>query len=522
MEKYTEERISQLYETKEKASLGGGVERLEKLRAKGKLSARERIDYLLDPGSFVEFGMLNGHLDNAPGDGVVAGYGTVNGRVICVYSQDPTVKGGSVGPVHGYKMYRVVERAMDMGVPFVGLHDSPGARTPKPEEGGGALSSVLLGEKNGGSIFFPNTQASGVVPQISAILGSCAGISVYSPALTDFIFMVDGQSHMFITGPAMVRSVMSENVTADSLGGAAIHCQLTGVADMRVESEEACLQRIRDLLDLLPANHKEKAPQVDFGDDPERRVDELTEIVPANPNRPYDIRQVITTIVDAGYFYEIKPEFASEMVVGFARLDGQTVGIVANQPMVRAGSLTADSSVKQARFIRFCDAFNIPIILLVDTPAYMPGTQQEHAGIIRHGAKVLYALCEATVPRVAVVIRKAYGGGNLGMGTIPGLGTDLVYFWPTVEIGVLGAKQSVELFYRDDIMKAENPEEFRTQKLKEYTEKYANPLYEANFNWSIDDIIDPGDTRRVLVRSLQLLATKNLQRRAKRHGNIPL
>ncbi|RJQ25367.1 MAG: acyl-CoA carboxylase subunit beta [Peptococcaceae bacterium] len=522
MEKFKEERIAQLREAKARAMLGGGEDKLAKVRAKGKLTARERIDRLLDPGSFVEFNMLIGHLDKMPGDGVVAGYGTVNGRVVCVYSQDTTVKGGSIGALHGFKMYRTVERALEMQVPFVGIHDSPGARTPRPEEGGGALGAGAIGEKNGGSIFFPNTQASGAIPQISAIMGSCAGISVYSPALTDFIFMVDGASHMFITGPLMVKSVMGEDVTAEELGGAAVHCSVSGVADLRAENEDACLQRIRELLDFLPSNHNQKPPRVDYGDDPERLDDSLAEIVPSNPNKAYDMHNVIYALVDKGYFFEIKPEFAPEMIVGFGRLDGQTVGIVANQPMVRAGSLTVDGSDKQARFMRFCDSFNIPIILLVDTPAYMPGTNQEHGGIIRHGAKVLYALCEATVPRMAVVLRKAYGGGNLGMGIVPGLGTDIIYFWPTVEMGVLGAEQAVALFYGADIMKAENPAEFREQKLKEYREKNANPLFEINHNWYIDDLIEPRETRRALIRGLKLLADKKAARYSKRHGNIPL
>lgn len=522
MEQFAKQRIEQLREAKARAMRGGGEEKLARLHSKGKLGARERIDRLLDPGSFVEFNMLNGHLDQSPGDGVVAGYGTINGRIVCVYSQDPTVKGGSIGAIHGYKMYRTVERALDMQVPFIGLHDSPGARTPRPEEGGGALGAGIVGEKHGGSIFYPITQASGVIPQISAILGNCAGISVYAPALTDFIFMVDGLSHMYITGPRIVKSVIGEENTDEELGGAGMHCTKSGVADLRVESEEICLQKIRDLLDFLPLNNNQAPPQIDYGDQPDRVDDSLVEMVPSDTYMPYDMHNVIRSLVDKGYFYEIKPEFASEIIVGFGRLNCKTVGIIANQPMARAGSLTVDSSVKQARFIRFCDAFNIPIVLLVDTPAYMPGRQQEHTGIIRHGSKVLYALCEATVPRIAVVLRKVYGGGNLGMGVLPGLGTDIVYFWPTVEMGVLGARQSVELFYGKEITNAENPAEYKERKLKEYIEKYANPLYEINNNWYIDDIIEPGETRRALIRGFELLAEKKLTRRSKRHGNIPL
>jgi len=521
LEKLTEERIQQLKEAKAKAVLGGGEKRIAKLHEQGKLTARERLDVLLDPGSFVEFNQLIGYWQGNPGDGLVCGYGTINGKVVCVYSQDPTVLGGSIGAMHGYKMYRTVERALDMQVPFIGIHDSPGARLPRPQEGTPALGGGM--EKNGGSLFYPNTHASGVVPQIAAIVGSCAGISVYSPALTDFIFMVDGTSQMFITGPRMVKSVMGEDVTPEELGGAAVHCTVSGVADARFVSEEDLFMNIRELLSLIPANNQEKPSRIDTGDDPDRLDDELAEIVPANPNKAYDMHELIYRILDNGYFYEIKPEFAGEMIVGFGRLDGQTVGMVANNPLVRAGSLTVDSSDKQARFMRFCDCFNIPIILLVDTPAYMPGTHQEHGGIIRHGAKVLYALCEATVPRIGIMVRKAYGGGNLGMGIIPGMASDMIYMWPSVEIGVLGANQSVELFFGDEIRKAENPKELREQKLKEYREKYANPLHEISNNIFIEDIIEPRETRRRLIQDLKFLENKKLpQRSKKKHGNIPL
>jgi len=515
------DRIYQLRRLKERALLGGGKEKLDLLHKKGKLSARERLELLLDPGSFVEFNMLLNHLKDAPGDGVIAGYGTIKGRVVCTYAQDPTVLGGSIGALHGYKMYRTVERALEMGVPFIGLHDSPGARLPRPEEGQTVLGDIM--EKSGPSIFYPNTQASGIIPQISAIMGSCAGISVYSPALTDFVFMVDKTSHMFITGPRMVKSVAGEEISAEDLGGAAVHCQKSGVADLRLKSEEECINKIRELLDLLPQNNSEMPPRVDTGDDPERVDDNLPEVIPVSPHKPYDIHKIIYSILDNGYFFEIKPEFASEIVVGFGRLDGYVVGIVANQPMVRAGCLTVDSSDKQARFIRFCDAFNIPIIILVDTPAYMPGRLQEHMGIIRHGAKVLYALCEALVPRIAVILRKCYGGGNLGMGTVPGLGTDLIYFWPTAESGVLGAEQSVELFFGKEIRASENPEELRKQKLQEYRERYSNPIHEISASWYIEDIIEPRETRRMLIKGLKLLMTKKkIVKYPKRHGNIPL
>ena len=518
-----DERIKQLREVKEQALKGGGDEKIASQHEKGKMVARERIDYLLDKGSFVEFNMLLGYAQDAPGDGIVSGHGTIDGRKVCVYCQDPTVRGGSVGPLHGFKQYRTIEMAAQMGVPLVGLHDSPGARLPRLTDNQSGMGGSSVGERNAGSVIFPNTQASGVVPQISAILGSCAGIAVYSPALTDFIFMVDKQSHMFITGPLMVKEVMGEEISYDDLGGAAIHCKVSGVADRRFPSEKECLDGIKELLCYLPPNSQEKPPMGASDDSPERMNDDLLDIVPAASNRPYDMHKVIYAVLDGGRFFEIKPEFAGEMIVGFGRLNGQAVGIVANQPMVRAGSLTADASDKQARFIRFCDSFNIPIILLIDTPAYMPGKAQEHAGIIRRGAKVLYALCEATVPRIAVIIRKVYGGATLGMGIVPGLGTDLVYSWPTAEAGVLGAEASVALYFGKELAAAENPEELRRQKIQEFSERYSSPVRDASSNWSVVDVIEPRETRKVLIRGLEFLATKKRDGRIpKRHGNIPL
>ncbi len=520
MGKEMEERIQQLRETKERAHMGGGPEKIEKQHQKGKLTARERIDYLLDAGSFVEFNPLVGHRNGAPGDGIVSGHGTIDGRVVCIYSQDATVLGGSIGMLHGYKMYRTVEMALDMGVPVIGLHDSPGARAARVGERGAELAPRE--EKSGGSVFFPNTQASGVVPQIAAILGSCAGISVYSPALMDFVFMVDGTSHMFITGPRIVRTVTGEDITMEELGGAMVHTQISGVADLRTPTEEECLEKIKKLLGFLPDNCNQKSPFLDVGDDPNRLIDELEVIVPDDPDKPYDMHEVVTRVVDNGDFLEIKGEFAPEMIVGFGRLAGQTVGIVANQPMHYGGALTIDSSDKQARFMRTCDAFNIPIILLVDTPAYAPGSEQEQGGIIRHGAKVLYALCEAAVPRIAVVLRKCYGGGNLGMGVVPGLGTDFVFAWPIAEMGVMGAKETVQLFYADQIAKADNPQQFLEEKVKEYHDRYANPLYVASVSSHIQDVIEPRETRRCLCAALKLLEGKRQTRYPKRHGNIPL
>ncbi len=513
-------RIERLKELRQAALQGGGQEKIAKQHEKGKLSARERINLLLDPGSFVELGMLHSHAAGAFADGCIAGYGTIDGRTVCLFAQDATVAGGSIGPTHGLKMYRTVERALEMGVPFIGLYDSPGARTQRPGEQGGALG--VIRDKSGSSIFYPHTQASGVVPQISVILGSCAGIGVYSPALTDFIFMVDKTSHMFLTGPRIVKSVMGEDVTMEELGGARIHSQITGVADFRAKSEPECFEAVRKLVGFLPANCGERAPVkntvVDLTMDKS-----IEDIVPLNPNKSYDMHQVIKRIVDDGDFLKVKAEYAPEMTVGFGRLGGQTVGIVANQPMAKAGSLTAESSSKQARFMRFCDCFNIPIIMLIDTPAYMPGTLQERAGIIKHGAKVLYALCECRVPRVAVVLRKAYGGGTLGMGVIQGLQTDLLFLWPSAELGVLGAEQSVELYYARELSQAENPQEARQQKINEYREKYANPFAEISENPYVDDIIAPAETRERLYRSLQFLKNKKeIISRTKAHGNIPL
>ncbi len=519
-EKY-ERRIKRLQEVKAAAQKGGGEEKIAQLRTKGKLTARERIEYLLDKGSFVETNFIIGHLEGIPADGLVAGYGEIGGKMVCVYSQDATVKGGSIGPMHGFKMYRTVEQALDMGVPFVGLHDSPGARIPDMN------SRSVFGEameKHGGAIFYPNTQGSGLIPQIAAIMGSCAGISVYSPALTDFIFMVDKQSHMFITGPGTVEVVTGEKLSKDELGGAEVHCKLSGVSDRRYPGERELLDAIRELLTYLPQNADERPPQKDLGDDPERFTDELTSIVPSSAVRAYDVRKAIACIVDNGKFFEIKPEFAPEMVVGFARLGGEVVGVVANQPCYLAGSLTVDSSDKQTRFMRFCDCFNIPIILLVDTSAYLPGKDQEHRGIIRHGAKVLYALCESTVPRIGVVMRKSYGGGNLGMGVIPAqVGTDMLFYWPIAELGVMGAKASVELFFGESIRNSPEPEKLREQLLREYEERYANPMREAAYNPFINDVIEPRETRRVLIRSLAFLSTKKRPPRyPKRHGNIPM
>jgi acetyl-CoA carboxylase carboxyltransferase component len=427
-----------------------------------------------------------------------------------------------MGHFHGFKMYRTIERALEMRVPVIGLFDSPGGRVEKSDDRGTA-GLIPNSEKHEASVFYPNTMASGVIPQISVILGSCAGIAVYSPALTDFIFMVDGISHMFITGPRVVKSALGENITMEELGGAKVHTQISGVADLRFRSEQECFAGIRKLMSFLPQNNEENPPFMETGDDAERVDEGLAALLPESPNRAYDIRKVIGRLVDNGEFFEIKPEFAGEIVVGFSRLGGQTVGVAANQPMVRAGSLTVDSSDKEARFIRFCDAFNIPVVELIDTPAYMPGSAQEHKGIIRHGAKVLFALCESTVPRIAVVLRKSYGGGNLGMGITPGMQVDFTFYWPSAEAGVLGAQQAVELFYRDEIEKADDKEAFRREMISQYRERYANPILHASSNLYAEDVIDPADTRRVLIRALKFLHSKTRKEGPrKRHGNLPL
>ena len=516
-----ENRIEELRELKKLSEKGGNQAKTALYHKQGRLTARERINYLLDTGTFVEANMLLNHLETAPGDGIVCGHGLIDGRRVCIYSQDSTVMGGSVGPLHGYKMYKTVERAVEMRVPLIGLHDSPGARLPRISEKKSVHGDVM--EKTGASVFYPNTSGSGLIPQIAAIMGTCAGLSVYSPALADFIFMVEKQSHMFITGPSMVKTVTGEDVAHEELGGARVHCEVSGVADARFANDKGCLDKIRELLTFFPANCEEKPPVVQMNDDSERLNEDLVDIVGFSSRKPYDMHKVIQSIVDQRQFFEIKAEFAREVIVGFARMDNETVGIVGNQPTVRAGCLTVDSSDKQTRFMRFCDCFNIPIILLVDTPAYLPGRIQEHKGIIRHGAKVLYALCESRVPRIAVVLRKCYGGGNLAMGVMPGLGTDLVYYWPTVEVGILGAEASVELYFGSEIAKAEKPDVMRSQKIKEFEEQYSNPMREISANWGIEDIIEPRHTRTILIKGLTFLSSKKRNRSSvKHHGNIPM
>lgn len=517
-----QEKIERLRKVKAAAALGGGQEKIDKEHSKGRLTARERIDALLDEGSFVEFNRLIKHQEGAPGDGIVTGHGTINNRTVCLYAQDVTVMGGSQGYMHGRKLYKIHEMAMNMGVPVIALNNSPGARVVRPELAGSDDPYRVSDEKHAGVVFYINTLSSGVIPQIAAIFGNTTGGSVYSPALMDFIFMVDKESHMFITGPKVIKSVTGEEISMADLGGAEVHCGKTGVADFRVKSELDCFSEIRRLLDFLPDNWQKSATRQKNSDDPERLAEALNEIVPSITTRAYDMRKVISELVDMGDFCEVKTDFAKEIIVGFARIDGYSVGIVANQPLVKAGCMTVESSLKQARFIRFCDCFNIPLVLLVDTPGYLPGKDQEHAGIITHGAKVLYALSEATVPKVAILIRKVYGGAALGMGILPGFGTDLIFAWPTAEIGAMGAPQAVNLFYGKEIAAAQDPEVFKTEKVTEYQNLYADSLALASQVTYVQDIIEPAETRRSLTRSLRLLRNKERRRRRGHHGNMPL
>ena len=515
--------VERLKEVKDKALLGGGIDKLKKLKEKGKLTPRERINLLLDDGSFKEINLLIKYNVKAPGDGIIIGHGTIEGRKVCVFAHDTTVLGGSQGYMHGKKLYKIYEIALKSGIPIIGLNDSPGARVIRPDLAGSDDPYKVSDEKHAGVVFYINTKCSGTIPQISAILGNCTGGSVYSPAMTDFIFMVDGISRMFITGPRVIERVTGEKVDMETLGGTEVHSKITGLCDIRVKTEQDCFKMIRELLSYLPSNYKEFPPELTTEDSPTRESLEIENIIPENPKVSYDVKKVIEKIVDNGKFFEIKKEFAPEIVIGFARMHGKTVGIVANQPMVKAGCMTVDSSYKQARFIRFCDCFNIPIILLVDTPGYLPGKEQEYNGIIRHGSKVLYALSEATVPKIAILLRKVYGGAALGMGILPGFGTDFVFALPTAEIGPMGAEQAVQLFYKNEIEKAEDKDKFLQEKIEEYRKEYADSIAIASKVTYIDDIIEPKDIRKYLISHLELLKNKLREPfKNKWHGNIQL
>jgi methylmalonyl-CoA decarboxylase subunit alpha len=513
-----ESEMKRLESLQERSRLGGGRKAVEKRHEAGRLTARERLDLLFDPGSFVEmnelaqspskdFGMEE---KRVPGDGVVIGYGKVENRLVCAYAQDATVLGGSVGIIHGQKICRIMEEALKIKVPLVGLNDS----------GGGRLNEGFPASRGVAGMFFRNTAASGIVPQISAMMGTCAGVAVYSPALTDFIIMVEGTSHMVITGPAVIKAVTGEDVSMEHLGGAKVHSEITGTAHFVAKTEPDCIHLIQRLLGFLPSHHGEEPPSLPATDDPDRGDDTLDSIVPADFRKAYDMREVILRVVDHQDFLEVLPKFAKNIVIGFARLDGRPVGIVANQPKVWAGSLDVDASDKAARFIRFCDSFNIPLINFVDVPGYFPGVKQEHAGIIRHGAKMLYAYAEATVPKITLALRKEYGGAVMGMCCV-GMGVDQMLAWPIAQLVVLDTATAVNLIYRKEIKEAESPEAFRQQKIDEYDYKFSNPFYAAE-HMLVDKVITPRETRPQLIKALGMLKNKERTRSLRRHGNIPL
>ncbi len=513
------ELLEDLYKRRERIRQMGGEDRIKKQHDQGKLTARERIELLLDPGSFVEinpfvekrntdFGLDKVYL---PADGVVTGYGTIDGRPVAVFAQDFTVMGGSLGEMHGYKIAYLLDFAAKVGIPVIGLNDSGGARI---QEGVDAL-------KGYGDIFYRNTIYSGVIPQISVIMGPCAGGAVYSPAIGDFIIMTKNAScYMFITGPKVIKEVTGEDVTPQQLGGWEAHAMKSGNCHLVAETDEEALMLVRKLISYLPLNNLEDPPVVKTNDDPARLTPEITEIIPDDPMKPYDVRDVIRAVVDEGEFFEIHPFFAPNAVVGFARIDGKTVGIVANNPKYYAGTLDVDSSDKIARFVRFCDCFNIPVITFVDVPGYLPGVQQEYMGIIRHGAKVLYAYSEATVPLVTIILRKAYGGAYLAMGS-KHLGADFVFAYPTAEIAVMGPEGAAEIVFKKEIASADDPERVKQEKIREYREKFANP-YRAAARGYIDDVIDPKYTRVKIISALRVLETKREKLPPKKHGNIPL
>lgn len=512
-----EEKIELLQAKKEEALLGGGQKRIDSQHKKGKLTARERINLLLDEGSFEEIGQLVTHrstnfgLEKQKfyGDGVITGFGNVNGRLIYVFAQDFTVFGGSLAEAHAVKICRIMDLAMQNGAPIIGLNDSGGARI---QEGVVSLGGYA-------DIFYRNTMASGVIPQISAIMGPCAGGAVYSPAITDFIFMVENTSYMFVTGPNVVKTVTHEEVSSEDLGGASAHSVKSGVTHFSSENGVKCIQDIRTLLSYIPQNCEDDAPRLHYEPSNERR-EALTEIIPDNPNQPYDIRDVIHEVIDKESFFEVHKNFAENIVVGFARLAGRSIGIVANQPAFLAGVLDIKSSQKAARFVRFCDCFNIPLLVFEDVPGFLPGTDQEWNGIITNGAKLLYAFCEATVPRVTVITRKAYGGAYDVMNS-KHIGADMNYAWPSAEIAVMGAKGAAEIIFKREIDEAENPVQVLQEKEAEYARLFANP-YSAAERGYVDEVIEPAKTREKLISAFKMLENKVAVLPKKKHGNIPL
>jgi len=510
------EKTSDLKVRMRHALKGGGDKAIEKQKAVGKLTARERILALLDPKSFHEYDLFVEHaakdfdMDKKylPGDGVLTGTGTLSGHPVCIYAQDFTVAGGSLGWMHAKKITKIMDHALKLKVPLIGINDSGGARI---QEGVNSLAGY-------GEIFFRNTLASGVIPQISVILGPCAGGAVYSPALTDFVFVVDKISKMFITGPEVIKSVLGEEISMEALGGARVHCETTGNAHFYAESEEQCFSQIKKLASFIPWNNTRKAEHFPKKS-PKTRQYKIDQIISEDPKEPYDVRDVIKSLTDDSDFLEIMELFAQNMVIGFGRMNGETVGFVANQPLVLAGVLDVDSSDKAARFIRYCDAFNIPLITLVDLPGYLPGVDQEHAGVIRHGAKVLYAYSEATVPKITLIMRKAYGGGYIAMCSHH-LRADFVFAWPTAEIAVMGPEGAANIIFRKEIATAKNPDKVRQEKVEEYKEKFANPYVAAAYGY-IDAVIEPNETRKILIHALEISAEKDVRMPTKKHGIPP-
>lgn len=510
------ERLEDLTKKKEQALHAGAEAAVQRQHDRGKMTARERIDHLLDEGSFQELDMLARHRagdslkDRPYTDGVVTGFGTVDGRKVCIFSQDFTVFGGALGEVFAEKIHKVMDLSASLGVPIIGLNDGAGARIQE-----GVVSLAMYG-----GIFHRNVLASGVVPQISVIMGPCAGGAVYSPALTDFVFMVQETSYMFITGPDVVKSVTGEVVTQEQLGGAMTHATKSGVCQFVAADDRACLDEVRYLLGFLPANNLELPPTGVTDDDPLRETPELRDVIPSSSRMPYDMKKVITCIVDDGDYVEYAAHYAMNITCGFGRLNGNVVGIVGNQPQILAGVLNIDASEKAARFVRTCDAFNIPLVTLVDVPGFQPGTDQEYGGIIRHGAKLLYAYCEATVPRIQLITRKAYGGAYVVMNS-KSIGCDLAYAWPSAELAVMGAEQAINVLHKRELSEHDDPEARRAELIEDYNERHANP-YEAAERGYVDDVIDPADTRKVLIRSLDLLRTKREDLPRRKHANVPL
>jgi acetyl-CoA carboxylase carboxyltransferase component len=511
------DKLEELRKRKEAAWHAGSERAVERQHAKGKMLARERVEYLLDPDSFHELDLLARHRSQAAGleerpytDGVITGWGTIDGRKVFLFSQDFTVFGGALGEVFAEKIHKLMDMALSVGAPVIGLNDGAGARI---QEGVVSLASY-------GGIFYRNVLSSGVVPQISVILGPCAGGAVYSPAMTDFVFMVREASHMFITGPDVVKTVTGETVTLEELGGAMSHATKSGVATFVAADEKACLEDVRYLFGFLPSNNLDEPPAVVPSDDPDRLCPTLSDLMPASSNQPYDMKAVIRDVVDDGEFFEYFPHWARSIVCGFARLNGRPVGVVGNQPMVLAGVLDIESSEKAARFVRTCDAFNIPLLTFVDVPGFLPGVDQEYGGIIRHGAKLLYAYCEATVPRISVITRKAYGGAYVVMDS-KSIGSDLAFAWPSAELAVMGPQGAVEIVYRREIQQAADPVARRAELVADYTANYANP-YLAAERGIVDDVIDPAETRRKLIAGFEMLRTKREELPKRKHGNVPL